>query len=577
MKRMTALMMALVLALGCVPALAENTKHERVYVIASPDGTVQSLTDNIRLENADGLEEIIDRTMLKAIENVGGSESFARSGEALIWHAAGNDIIYQGISNQAPAIMPVVTLTLDGEEITAQTLKEKSGEAVLTVSYQAEAPLPALALSLLPLPETGVTELQLENAAVISVMGRRVLVGWAVPGVDAAWQLPAAFTASFHAEHADLDWMMTLLTSDPIDAACMEIEARMENDLQAELKEMQALLTALQKGEALPSLSGKTQEIGEKINALHDGLTQLNTGAASLDEGAGQVSEGASALKEGTADMVSGLAEMASGASALADGAAQAETGAASLDTGLAALTENNAALTDGAQAIFMAVLSSANEQLAASGLEIPALTMENYAAVLETALSQMNPEALQAAAGAQGNADGALAARLAAAQAAYESLSALKAELDQVSLFVTGVQEYTAGVSQAAQGAKSLHTGLTELNTGASSLPAGTDALSKGASALSEGVTALHEGALALAEGASALYAEGTEKMMDALLAAEKEAAERLLPYVSETLPEALRIYEETRDNAKNSGYDLRPEGMKTVTVYIIRTDLQK
>lgn len=58
MKRMTALMITLVLALGCVPALAENTKHERVYVIASPDGTVLSLTDNIRLENADGLEEL---------------------------------------------------------------------------------------------------------------------------------------------------------------------------------------------------------------------------------------------------------------------------------------------------------------------------------------------------------------------------------------------------------------------------------------------------------------------------------------------------------------------------------------
>ena len=51
---------------------------------------------------------------------------------------------------------------------------------------------------------------------------------------------------------------------------------------------------------------------------------------------------------------------------------------------------------------------------------------------------------------------------------------------------------------------------------------------------------------------------------------------AEKLLPYVTDDLPKALRIYEETRDNAQNSGYDLRPENMKTVTVYIIRTDLQ-
>ena len=41
----------------------------------------------------------------------------------------------------------------------------------------------------------------------------------------------------------------------------------------------------------------------------------------------------------------------------------------------------------------------------------------------------------------------------------------------------------------------------------------------------------------------------------------AEKEAAEKLLPYVTYDLPKTLRIFEETRDNAQNSGYDLRPE----------------
>ena len=56
----------------------------------------------------------------------------------------------------------------------------------------------------------------------------------------------------------------------------------------------------------------------------------------------------------------------------------------------------------------------------------------------------------------------------------------------------------------------------------------------------------------------------------------AEKQIAEKLLPYVTDDLTKALRIYEETRINAQNSGYDLRPDSMKAVTVYIIRTDLQ-
>ena len=75
---------------------------------------------------------------------------------------------------------------------------------------------------------------------------------------------------------------------------------------------------------------------------------------------------------------------------------------------------------------------------------------------------------------------------------------------------------------------------------------------------------------------GAEALQSEGTQKLKAALIDAEKEAAEKLMPYVTDNLPRALRIYEETCDNARNnSGYDLRPENMKTVTVYIIRTDL--
>ena len=71
-KKIIAMLTALVMVLGCTGALAENKKHERVYVVAGADGTVNSITDSIRLENTDGLEELVDRTMLTDIQNVGG-------------------------------------------------------------------------------------------------------------------------------------------------------------------------------------------------------------------------------------------------------------------------------------------------------------------------------------------------------------------------------------------------------------------------------------------------------------------------------------------------------------------------
>ena len=238
MKKIVALLLTAVMALGCVPGLAENTKHERVYVVTAADGTIKSITDSVRLENADGLDEIADQTILTDIQNVGGKETFILDGETLTWKANGKDIAYQGTSDKTPALLPMVTLTLDGADVSFADLKDKTGDAVLTVTYQQQAAMPILAVTVLPLPEEGITDLRLENAAVLSEMGRQALVGWAVPGADEKLNLPASFTASFHADHADLNWMMTFSSADPVDTVCRELDERIDLDLHTEMDEV---------------------------------------------------------------------------------------------------------------------------------------------------------------------------------------------------------------------------------------------------------------------------------------------------------------------------------------------------
>ena len=559
MKKIIALLLSAAMVLGCLPALAENTKHERVYVATAADGTVKSITDSVRLENADGLEEILDRTLLTGIRNAGGDESFTLTGEDLTWQANGKDIIYQGTSDKMPAILPAVKLTLDGSEVSFADLKDRTGDAVLTVTYSQTEKLPALAVTVLPLPEKGVTDLKLENAAVLSEMGQQVLVGWAVPGADEKLNLPGSFTASFHAEHADLKWMMTFSTSDPVDAVCRELDQRMDLDLHTETEELRLLLTAMQNGEELPETTGKTREIAPKINELNNGLTQLSDGAASLADGASQ-------LHSGTTELKDGAAKLSGGAASLTAGAVLSEAGAKALDEGLTALTANSEKLNSGAEALFAAVLDSANQQLAAAGLDaagikLPELTAENYADVLDGVLAQLNPASKE---GDSGKGDAAVPA---AAKAAYESLSALKGQLDQVHTFVTGLKAYTDGAAQASAGAATLHTGLTQLREGAA-------ALSEGAAKLSDGAAAADDGASQVSSGADALK-NGTKTMKETITIAEKAAAGKLLPYAENELADALRIYEETRDSVRDCGYDLRPEGMKADTVYVIRTDL--
>ena len=479
-RKIAALLLALAMALGCASALAENTKHERVYAVMAADGALKSLTDNIRLENADGLDEITDRTRLTDIQNVNGNESFALDGETLTWQAQGKDITYQGTSSEALPVTPVVTLRLDGEEISAGALAEKTGRAEITVTYAQPEAVPHLAATVLLLPEEGVSGLAMENASVISLSGRRAVIGWAVPGADAALNLPASFTISFDADHVKLGWMMTFASVDPIDLACREIGSRIGFDLRAEMDEAASVLSALEKGEALPETAGKTKELSAKITELNSGLDTLNTGAQTLS------------------------------------------AGAAALSTGLETISGNSAALNTGADAIQTAILNTANEQIKASGLaeaglSMPELTAENYQGVLGTAIGQLE---LLGAVSEQ-------------AKAGAESLKALKEQLTQVDTFVQGVHAYTSGVDQAASGAKEL------------------------------------------AAGAAALHDEGTDTLRTAILGEEKQAADALLPLLQDQLATAVRVFEETGARVQNCGYDLRPEGMKTVTLYVIRTDL--
>ena len=595
-KRMISIALALMMALSCVTALGENARHERVFAVLGEDGTVRSLTDSIHLENPEKLEVLTDSTLLTGIENAGGGETFTLDGEKLTWQAGGKEITYQGTSDKPLPVTPVVTASLDGQELPVSQLKDKSGEVTLTVSYLQAETLPHLAASVILLPETGIRDLTVENGTVLSLSGKQAVLGWAVPGADAALQLPAGFTLHFQGDHADLGWMMTFASADPVQKAWQEMDGRMDFDPKTELGDAVTLLTALQKGESLPEVTGKAKELPEQINSLNNGLQELNGGASKLAEGA------------------------------------------AALDAGLATLSANSEKLNSGAEAIFAAVLNTVNQQLAASGLadagiEAPALTADNYEDILTTLIARLDSEAVTAAAREQveaavraqveaneeqirgavteaarakvlgqvltgagldmdaetyleavkagqvkeavqqqvqaavdaqmetepvqtliaketaaqveqlvaDNVDKVMAsdenvtAKLAQAQSAHDALQGALDQLKEVSGFVTGVKSYTAGVDQAAAGASELSA------------------------------------------GAATLHDSGTDPLRKAITGAEKAAAEKLLEMLNGPVSTALDAYDELGAQAQSAGYDLRSEDWETTTVYIMRTDFNE
>ena len=332
-------------------ASAETVKHERVYAVTNAAGDALTVIDNVRLENGDALAEIDDRTLLTALENVGSTEKFTQSGETVTWKADGNSIIYQGTSDKALNVTPVVHMTLDGKEVTAADVKNASGELAMTVSYRAESPF--LAVTVMPLSDD-VTSVTVDNGAVLTDGAHSFLMGFGIPGADADLELPDSFTMTAHVDHADLNWMMTIATAQPVKVLTDALSDHAA-DAHTLVSDLTAGLNALADGSEIPESNEDIHELLTALNTLFDGAAQLKDGSITL-------LDGVKTLKDG-------------------------------LDT----LSSNSSALNDGAAQLFAAVLDTANTQLSAAGLdalsiEVPTLTASNYAAVLDDLIAQLDP-----------------------------------------------------------------------------------------------------------------------------------------------------------------------------------------
>ena len=120
---------------------------------------------------------------------------------------------------------------------------------------------------------------------------------------------------------------------------------------------------------------------------------------------------------------------------------------------------ENSETLNAGALQVFQLLLQTANQQLKALNPQVPDLTVETYAEVLDGLTQQMT------------------AAKQTKTEA-FQSLQVLKAQLDSYNQFYTGLTAYTAGVDQLSANMPALTDGATALNDGAAQLYAGLQTL---------------------------------------------------------------------------------------------------
>ncbi len=373
-----------------IPLFLENnetnttTKNESVYVLANTDGSVRKIIVSDWLRNATNAATITDQSELTVVENVKGDETYTENGSTRVWNADGGDIYYTGnIEKELPVEM-MVSYSLDGKTVTAAELEGKSGHVTIQYTYtnkqyenvtingkNEKIYVPFAMLTGMLVDSDTFHNVEVTNGKILNDGNHTVIVGIAFPGLreDLALDsdtldIPDSFTV-------DADVTDFHLTNTVTIAA---------NGLFSKINP--------EKLNSIDGLNDSLDQLDDAMTQLMDGSSQLYDGLCTLLDKSTELVAGIDALAKGAEQLKDGAASLENGASALSDGAK-------SLSYGLTQIAGNSSTLNNGAEQIFSSLLAMADTQLAAAGLTVPQLTIDNYASVLDGVIASLDTDTI--------------------------------------------------------------------------------------------------------------------------------------------------------------------------------------
>lgn len=346
-----------------------------------------------------------------------------------------------------------VTYYLDGAEISANDLKEKSGHVKIVYNYTSTATyngkyVPFLALTTMTLDHNNFANVRLTNGKIIDEKSDNyIIAGYSITGMNKNLStdlLPDTFIVEADTTNFKLNDTYTIFT----------------NDILADLD---------------TSKLNRLDEVTNSIYKLEDGINKLVNGATDLSNGLSSALDGTKTLYEGSKTLATGLNDAADGSK--------------TISTILNTITSNNEALQAGANSIITSTIAS----LASEGVEV---NTTNYADIINTTISNLEAMLINIPEGSE--------PYLIIVNKITE-LTKAKGLLD----LAVGVIGYTNGVAGVSAGASEVSTGLAKLSAGATSL-------SNGLGDLVEGETKLYQGSVTLKDGLTTFKTSGIDKLIN-------------------------------------------------------------
>lgn len=377
-------------------------KSETVKVKAEADGTVKEVKVSEWLQNGSLNDTITDFTILQNVKNTEGDEEFTRKSDGtLIWENHGENISYEGTTDEELPVSVKVRYFLEDREVSAEEIAGKTGNVKIRFEYtnhtaqtvlvngeEVETVVPFVMCTMLYLPSDIFSNVEAENGSVMESQDQSIVLGYCLPGISDCFdfasyepteeiELENFVEVTAYASEFELDFTATVAFVGILD----DLELEDLNDLD----EMADDMKELEKG----------------TNELVDGCDELYDGVWDLRDGVNEYMDAIDAVNNGVGELESGVYKLA----------------------------ENNAALNEGVKTL--------SESLTALNTMLNSLALPENADMsgLATAVARLNADA-------------------AALSAALENLQSAVDEANQVKILA---QEYQTAVNGKIESLKSI------------------------------------------------------------------------------------------------------------------------
>ena len=296
-KMISGLLLFTITSYMTIPVFA-TSKSETVYSNLDSNGKAYKTIVSTQLTNEDKLNEITDISNLLNIENTNGDETFKKEGNQVIWDSNGNNIYYKGESDKQLPVECKITYELNGEEISAEELKGKSGNVKIKINYtnnekhivsingkQVTMYTPFIIVAGTKIDNAKNKNIQITNGKIVDNGESTLAVGIAMPGMQenigiskSKIDIPEEIEISMETEDFEMGNIIAVVAVKGID-----------EDLTSDLNSMYSQIN---------ELANASNEILAGANQLKEGTSELVSGVDQLKDGTGAAYAGSKQIKD---------------------------------------------------------------------------------------------------------------------------------------------------------------------------------------------------------------------------------------------------------------------------------------